>query len=312
MKKLLVLASSLTILSLASAQDTLCNLLQVGNKWTRMQSQKFYDHKAYTEVLKDTTLGQQKYALVKDTKIQNFSNDIHLFGLRQDALSMYYKSLDDDSPEVLMYRFTGLNLGDSAIVTQEQYNIVEPGFDYDTSVITQIDSIILGTHYTKRYKLSKKLHSSYFIDCYFIDGVGSTGGGLFIAPMSQIEFQLYLMCVHNSWGDFKHGREAYLSKEEEGIFIPTSTPCELVNNVHDEKEADGIQSIYNPDETITLQGSIHTPYEIKLYDLQGRLALSNKQQTTATFSVATLNTGPYLVHLYTREGAVYKATFVKW
>ena len=153
----------------------------------------------------------------------------------------YYASANS---ECLLYDF-GLTVGDS---------LGGGCFGFSPcTIVTSIDSILVGSNYRKKFNLSS---ASYSI----IEGIGSTSG--LLEPLCPFEYSGTLICF---------------TQNGQTLFPDTTTSCEIITHINEIKYLSAFTIFPNPFYTFTtLQVSIEfVNSEVIIYDTYGKIV---KQQ----------------------------------
>ncbi len=245
----------------------------------------------------DTIIGTYTYHKIYTTGIGNiycppeYYYHFYVGGMRQDipAKKVYFHSYNDTT-ERLLYDFS-LNVGDTI---KRYYNGTEgysfSSFTSGAALITEIDSVLVGSNYYKRFK---NLNSSANFE--FIEGVGSKSG-LIETWMPGLEASWRLTC-------FK--------KNDTIIYSPPySGTCDLVDSswvgIYKYNKIEIAVSISpNPNNgQMTLSYHLAQTAELSIYDMQGRRLITytlppNNQ--TLNLNLEELNAGIYYYSLHTHD-----------
>jgi len=202
-------------------------------------------------------------------------------GIRNDTLhkKVFSRSGYSDNKDTLLYDFS-LAVGDT----------MRSGItNFVPLVLTSIDSVLINITYRRRFNFS---------GLQIIEGVGAVGGvpnvDLFLSgPLAEF----------NSWGFvcFKHDSDIY----------PTGSSCPLITNTL------GVKQIINSNEQITIypnpnngsfviESSNATKQTMQVYDVNGKMVLSQTINGKTTIDASSLNEGVYNISIISSEGVVNK------
>ncbi len=315
MKKRLLLSAVLFVCSFQSfSQDTLANMLEVGNTWyrTRMGTFPSVNNWASEEVLTDTMIAVKRYFKIRN--LSTWFGDINRsfeksFFIRQEKNTFYSFDLSANS-ESLLYRFTGLKVGDSLINNKNYYR-----YNYE---ITFIDTLIFSNTKLRRFLLkTSEITNSLESEVWYFEGIGSEGAGIMFEPYLWFEGRNQLICAHNKYGNF-YMKE--ISTTDQSSFNNTFTLEEVIGNT---KCQPLVTKIF--DNTLSSQITLSQPSENQL-QLNTELSLSNAQisihdmkgsryncaiQQNNLVDIAALPAGLYILKLQTADNKLASFKFVK-
>jgi hypothetical protein len=207
--------------------------------------------------------------------------------IRQDIpqKKVYFLPLSQ-THDTLLYDFN-LYIGDTLPVT---YNTGNDGLGV-INVVSSIDSVWVGSHFSKRYWISANLSPNY---AALIEGIGSTTGLLNkIIPM--FEWGCNLFCF---------------SQNGATVYPDTNYLCPVVS-INENALPDNLPITISPNPaTTTLNISdLTTSATAEIYDISGKLLIT-KQLNTTQLDISILAKGFYFIKLSTKEGCVVRK-FVK-
>ncbi|GEM_PF-1779008 len=237
-----------------------------------------------------------------DADISIGESDLYAGGIRENEFRQiffkpsYYCTLNGESElrrlglfpssneEYLIYDFQDLNVGDSLDYSND---LVFP-FEGVSYIVADIDSILIGDVYRKRYVM-EDLYSMHYSTSYFIEGIGSSLG--LLAPFRpQSEFaghaRLILSC-------FQDDEISFVSNLHED-----NLNCKIGLSI-EEYGIENLKVFPNPTENSQLNMVSSSEIErIELYSLQGELILS-RRINSKNFNLSTLNisSGLYLLQV---------------
>jgi len=185
---------------------------------------------------------------------------------REDTLNRKVYFLPADSiSESLLYDFN-LNIGDTLPTSyiNNEHNDVSYPF---SSVVTSVDSVLIGNSYRKRFEISGYNFPNVFGPyVYLIEGIGSTFGLLsWLRPDPEVPIGSTLLCF-NHYGIT--------------MFPDSNYQCDIVSSIKENeiKLEPGIQIFPNPfnlTTEIVFDKTYHT-VEMTFTDIQGKLIKSQK------------------------------------
>jgi hypothetical protein len=191
------------------------------------------------------------------------------------------------SNDTLLYDFN-LELGD----TNKTYL---NGFTGEDWIVTNIDSVLLGSQYHRRLKLNNCSPKTLFI----IEGIGSTFGLLspFICWAPYFEHIYDLQC-------FKLNNLT--------VYPDSATVCILASSVN-ESFIDGEVSVFpNPSsEKVFITSNFHS-YDISIFNATGQLIYKKFMSSNSTqIDISEFPTGLYLIRLSENDKTLYKQTIIR-
>jgi hypothetical protein len=189
--------------------------------------------------------------------------------------------------DTLLYDFD-LALGD----TSRTYLSGLTGEDW---IVTNIDSVLLGGQYHKRFKLN----NCYPKTLYLIEGMGSTFGLLssFICWAPYYEHMYDLQC-------FKRNNLT--------VYPYSSAPCSLVSSV-DEAVAEGEISVYPNPSTglINISSNLHS-FDLSIFTSTGQLIYREHIKSgSKQFDISGFQPGLYLIQLSENGEPLHKQAILK-
>lgn len=190
------------------------------------------------------------------------------------------------SSDSLLYDFN-LSIGDTvpASLVNQYGNIV--------NIVTDIDSVYLGSVYRKRFKLDSCMFPQQL---YYIEGIGSTFG-LLSPTWCPFEEIYNLLCF---------------SENSLTVFPNNTTTCSVVTSVN-EIPLENPFSIYpNPSTGQLNINSNLQSYDISIFNSTGQLIKKKYiNSTSALFDISDLPTGLYLIQLTENGNQIYKQTIIR-
>ncbi len=208
----------------------------------------------------------------------NYFDDGYVGGLRDDTINkMVYYLEKDSANEVLLYDFN-LNTGDVFNQTFYYENFNGYGSE-DTFHIGVIDSILLDTHYAKRFHLLGAGDGNV----YLIEGVGTTMG-LFTNVYGYFEEHNDLLCFRNN-DTIEYGGQ-----------------CDFISGI-EEVEERKISFFPNPVKSeLTVSG--YSPTLLKLCNTLGQIVAEVSKSNK--LYVGNLPQGLYVLQVFDEKGQQVK------
>ena len=241
------------------------------------------------EVQGDTLLGTNVYHKIIRVFGYGFficgpTENGYMGGLREDTiLHKIYFVPKDSIQEELLYNFN-LALGD----TVRGYYLET--FSGNNLIVTDIDSILIGTTYRKRFKceVNYPLHTNYLVE-----GIGNITTGLLEPP--EIMDLTPLLCCFSV-----NGTPVYI----------VYSPCELPNSIIQTDKEFSYSLFPNPavNELTILNAGVKAQ-NIEIYDMLGKKCISPilyKGREEARIDVSLLGKGIYFVRLHSEKGIIIK------
>jgi len=197
--------------------------------------------------------------------------------------SFNYVNFPSDSSEYLLYTFNNLDVG--TVLSINNHNNI---------TVVQIDSVLLGETYHKRYYLT----NTAMFDEYWIEGVGSDQE-LFSAYSSEFEWDLFTLCFKPD------SLNTYYINSPDGqdwcIFNVGTNDLEISNF-----------SIYpNPSsESIKISGEMDGNSRYLVSDISGKIILQSNLENDFQISTTKLASGVYSITIIS-DNKIYSAKFIK-
>lgn len=241
-----------------------------------------------------------RYTISGDTVIDNKTyNKLHLEldytlnpiirvigGIREENKKIYYTGetvLAATNGEYLLYDFTK-QIGDT--IKHDS----KGGF---YSVILDIDSILIGDSYRKRYKVDN--HWFYQNPDYLIEGIGSVQNGL-LGHISDIP-----TCGTHYWEHIcfkENGEVKYLNPNFDDCF-----PSYLLMDANITKLETKIKIYPNPiDQNLQIENNTNENLNIKIIDINGRSIIEQPLNGTKTIIKLDIKSGIYNVLITSKNG----------
>jgi len=205
---------------------------------------------------------------------ENTTKDIYFFPSTVNLPTSGPISFPNDTSEHLLYTFNNLEVG-AALPINTDFTII---------TVIEIDSVLLGNSYRKRYKIQQEGLFGYD---YWVEGVGSTKD-LFIPFTYEFEWQYYTLCFTNI-------TTYYINSPNGEDSCHYWTPVGLTENIEDE-----IQLYPNPaSKTIIIKSNAEEETAlISIYNLTGKLIMQNKLiNSELTLNIETIELGLYIVEI---------------
>jgi hypothetical protein len=313
MKKQLLLSAVLFVCSFQSfSQDTLANMLEVGNSWFRYKMGGFRspNDNVSDEIVGDTIIAEKKYF-----KVLNLMDYLGLIRLstmnlmRQEKNAFYSVDLKNDSAYVLYY-FTGLKVGDSLVNNKKYYR-----YNY---VIDYIDTLIFNKTTMRRFLLkTSETADRLESEVWYFEGVGSEGAGIVFEPSVFFEGQNILNCAHNKYGNF-YMKEISTTGQSSSNNTFTleevigNTECKpLVTKTFDNTLSSQITLSKHSENLLQLNTELSlSNAQISIHDMKGSVYKSILQQNNQV-DIAALPIGLYILKLQTADDKLVSFKFVK-
>lgn len=205
----------------------------------------------------------------------NYQLNKYAGGIRQDTgLRKVYFLAAYDTSEVLLCDFS-LNVGD----TVKTYNTLPL---YPNSVVTSIDSILIGAQYRKRWTVYMQGCLAWYSQ--IIEGIGSTFGLL---------DQRYPHGLCRTYG------KLYCFSQNDQTLYPNyspSTGCTKVTGINVYFPAESLSVYPNPtNNQFFIDANTYEKLNVDLYDLNGRQILSRTVHDKSTVDVKDLENGIYTI-----------------
>ena len=186
--------------------------------------------------------------------------------IRQDtALRKVYFANPSTTSEIVFYDFSA-NVGDTLSM-----------FDMCT-VVTSIDSILIGNNYRKRFNFGSSGYSA-------IEGIGTTTG--FFEPVCPFEYFGTLVCF---------------AQDGHTLYPDTTTNCNLITSTPEKKVlSSGLELVPNPFSSqaiLTADHVMHNGILIVINSMgQATVQTTDINGTSFSFDASTLAVGIYLLQL---------------
>ena len=194
MRLLLVLYSVLTTAVILNAQEYV-PFPTNDAQWNIYLEYGAHDLNPLVSILRyslggDTTLNSNSYKMILRELGDSLNPMTEYIGaLREEEMKIYYQGLDylynehiNDS-EILLYDFTK-KVNDTIIHISESPHFI--------SIIIDIDSVLIGSEYRKRYEINSSTNYLHQTE-YWIEGIGSITNGL-LGHVTDIP-----TCCHYFW-----------------------------------------------------------------------------------------------------------------
>lgn len=319
MKKHLLLTAFIVVSSLQLfSQDSLANMFEIGNKWSRfgythwMAPPNFISE----EVVADTMIHGLRFAKVKSS-FYAFSDAYksyvsYSYKGQQNNTVHYYEPNGDSI--IKLYSFSGLKLGDTLTLFNNQYTA--PGkspFTIDSS-----DFIKIGDKDIKRFRIStydistfpnkgKDTTIVYRRSIYFYDGIGSEGAGIEFAPVFNFESNQYLACIERN-------HKVYVHKYDLGFhnfYSDTLSECKFKLLGIDDKTHDAqitLSRISEDQLLINTEANLLNA-QLTMYDTRGNMYLCGLEKNM--LDISPLKDGLYILKIQTADHQLASLKFVK-
>ena len=192
-------------------------------------------------------------------------------GLRQDSINkkVYFNY---GSSDALLYDFTKL-VGDSVFIANVYVKI------------NSIDSVLVGTNYHKRFNVSNSKNGTY-PDAAIIEGVGATSG--LLETLFVFEYSADLIC-------FSHNSDIYPSGDTSCALITESSGVGIEKISRSNKH-----TLVYPNPTngnFTIETNTAEKQSMQIYDVNGKLVLSQNISDKATIDASNLSEGVYNISI---------------
>jgi hypothetical protein len=249
----------------------------------------------------DTLISSTTYHKLQKTGIK-YQED--LFGnctsIIQSNINQYVGCFRNDTTNKRIYYLppfttTDTILYDFNLVLGDTIKTYLSGFTGEDWLVTNIDSVLLGSQYHKRFKLNNCFPKTLYI----IESMGSTFGLLspFICWAPYYEHIYDLQC-------FKMNNLT--------VYPDSSTVCSLVSSVNEPFIENVISIFPNP---TTGQLNITTnlqSYELSIFNSTGQLIQKRKIiSNSILLDISDLPTGLYLIQVSENEKQLYKQTIIR-
>ncbi len=321
MKKHLLLSAVLFVCSFQSfSQDTLANMLEVGNKWTSDEYSTWMapPHLRVLEVVKDTLINGNQLFKVKND-FYHYSNptakvtEYNYYSMGTLSLNIYDTKGDS---LVELYSFSGLNKGDSiklnttklltATSYMYQFNLSKP------LIIDSIDYCNLGTRKIKRIRVFNTTISdlgSHISYVYFYNGIGSEGAGLNFAQIVGFESTQKLNCFMNNGVSYVQNT---FSNVNHTFYKDTVSECKYVLlDLNDETLISQITLSKSSENQLQLKTELNlTNTQITIFDMKGTEYRSSLHDQNK-IDISTLTNGLYILKLQTADNKLASFKFIK-
>ena len=220
----------------------------------------------------------------------NYFQNKYVGAIRQDILNKKVYFCDSSSiTDRLLYNFN-LNVGDTLPITFN--NTV------NTNYVSSIDSILIGTSYRKQFHISKagaytSPDSNYTV---LIEGIGSACG--LIDPIIP-------------GGPWNYTRLNCFSQNNRVVYSPYGH-CDSTLSIKTINTQETIFNIYpNPSNgSFVIEPSNQTKQTMQVYDVNGKLVLSQTITGKTSIDASSLNEGVYNISLISNEGVVNKRVVI--
>lgn len=240
----------------------------------------------------DTTLKGNIYKKI----YYNYNGSIYCGGLREDNLKQIFffpsitnfsiYTFPNDTCEQLLYTFNNLSNGMTLPINQGSTTIQ----------VGQIDSILIGTKYRKRYEI---YNSQMLTPEYWIEGIGSTKN--LLSPFTyEFEWFLYDLCYTDSIN--------YFINPPDGA---DSCHYTLTTGINDEELLTNYLTVYPNPATENLTLEIPQKTVIEILNIEGQIIKSiSDADTKITIDLRSFSRGIYIIKAKTDKGIVTKK-FIK-
>ena len=259
---------------------------------------------SYRISAEDTIINGQKYNILQTSytymPIETYEWNNMSSYIREDSGRVYVytdgplfcgNDQIDESGEYLLYDFN-LSVGDSITLWREleSYYPAEVGGRF---VVENIDSILVGGEYLKRFHMCRVYNvGTYFVE-YWIEGIGSTTDFL-LSTCMWYEWSHYLLCV----------------KQAEDVIYshPDYSSCYISVGIED---IDGYEDIMVNPNLITSSCSIRTSlsnYSIKLFSIDGQVQKTRNNCNGITeLNLSDYTKGLYLLLIFDDKNNLVKS-----
>lgn len=220
-----------------------------------------------------------------------------IIGVRQDISNEKVYYIDNQNIEHEASFDQSAQLGDTLLLTEAFRTLaMNPWTSWsmwtgvDTVVVQQVDSLLIGPTYRKKFYLSGiSFNNQYLYDCSYICGVGCDG-------YTTLEAGFTLECFYSEGAQY--------------FGNPLNLNCTAAV---DEWIAPPVAIFPNPaeDRFFIEYDQSATLHEIQLVDITGKLLTTfNKEHTAFGYDISNLPSGVYIVTFVFEQGTV-RSTIVK-
>lgn len=241
----------------------------------------------------DTIINDISYKkLMREIGDSSLIETFYIGALREEEMKIYYQGLDYlnnehvSNSEILLYDFTK-KVNDTIIHIAEN-----PHFK---SIITDIDSVLIGPGYRKRYEVNSSTNYLHQTE-YWIEGIGSITNGL-LGHITDIP-----TCCHSFWEHVCY-KDQFVE-----LVNPNFNSCHSIsrttNIINPNKNDSQIKVYPNPVENIihieVLESSKN--YSVKIYSISGYLIYSDVHTNNQIDLELGLSAGYYILEVSNDKG----------
>ncbi len=220
-------------------------------------------------------------------------------GLRESnkRVFIYQVWASVDTSVQMVYDFNNTNVGDTIYT-----NVLSGNPNLLGHLVTETDSVLVGSNYHKRLHL-QYIHNSYYSE-YWIEGIGSSWGLPFASFWSVTDNSYDLTCF------YENQNLKYENPSPAFSFCQPPQPdiaCEIVSNVSNQNEEKGsfFKMYPNPttnDLSFEINDFGNKELSLNIYNNIGILVLSKTiTQDQFKISLENLKSGVYIVEIRSNE-----------
>ena len=296
MRKILVVICLVSLFGNAKGQTNVYHAFPDSNAvWNVSSSNGQYSpligYDNYSYIMKnDTTIGAHTYRRIQYIDVSTgYDFSIHQSYYYGIINNYFYRAIRQDTAakkvylynpggDTLLYDFN-LNIGDTIKTYVGYSGGIYPAY------VTSIDSVLMGTHYNKRFNLGGQGVGG----CSLIEGVGSTHG--LFEPLSIFEINWGLICF---------------SRDGQTLFPTNSTGNCWIESINELSINNEISLSPNPTTTsFTITTTGNKIKEIKVVDVLGEMVFQSEPlNNQSTINSSQFSKGIYFVEITDEKGIV--------
>ncbi len=244
----------------------------------------------------DTIISNKHYQRVLSSGYENhvmgnccYYYSKYVGAIRQDSIHKKVYYCNAYSTDTLLYDFN-LQIGDTLPISYINNNNQGKNF------VSSIDSILIGTSYRKQYHISNydvNIDSNYV---YLIEGIGSTFG-----------------LIYQLTPPFENGNTLNcFGQNNVTLYTNPNGNCDLTLNIKTlNVQNSSFQIFPNPNNgSFTIEPSNSTKQTLQIFDINGKMLLSQPITGKTTIDVTNLAEGVYNLSLLSNEGIINKRLII--